>query len=136
MFKSCSVHVQNESCSQKLYQLSMSLTNYLVNLPFFMLLFIVYSLSKLEPTEERMFRDDDICRIYNLRLGPLYNRWIGSMTLPNQSKKHIVISTVTGISLHSYHNIKMTFPCALKSKCLFSLFFINERSLNSEPCIK
>ncbi|KAJ8039726.1 Serine/threonine-protein kinase ste20 [Holothuria leucospilota] len=42
-----------------------------------------------------MFYQKDMCMIYNMKLGRLYNRWMGTVNVPNESSKCVVMSTVT-----------------------------------------
>lgn len=59
-------------------------------------LLVYYSTVKERATVERLFYEDDMCMIYNMKMGRLYNRWMGTITLSNNGNKCVVISTVSG----------------------------------------
>ncbi|XP_071851199.1 uncharacterized protein [Apostichopus japonicus] len=56
---------------------------------------VYYSTVKERATVERLFYEDDMCMIYNMKMGRLYNRWMGTITLSNNGNKCVVISTVS-----------------------------------------
>lgn len=62
-------------------------------------LLVYYSTVKERATVERLFYEDDMCMIYNMKMGRLYNRWMGTITLSNNGNKCVVISTVSGEKL-------------------------------------
>lgn len=46
-----------------------------------------------------MFYEEDMCMIYNMKMGRMYERWMGTISLANGDKKCVVISTVTDLVL-------------------------------------
>ncbi|KAJ8041341.1 Ephrin type-B receptor 3 [Holothuria leucospilota] len=52
-----------------------------------------------EATDSRIFYEKDLCLILSMKMGQLYNRWMGSINVSDGTSKCVVISTVSDTTL-------------------------------------
>ncbi|KAJ8042701.1 Tyrosine-protein kinase BTK [Holothuria leucospilota] len=60
-----------------------------------------YSKVQDKTSKNRNFKAKDMCLIINIKLGPVYNIWMGTIALDNDTNKSVVISTATDQILQS-----------------------------------
>ncbi|KAJ8033450.1 Ephrin type-A receptor 10 [Holothuria leucospilota] len=54
-----------------------------------------------KPSNEKLFNSKDICLVLNIKMGKIYNRWMGTLTLPNGKMHPVLVTTISDSVLKS-----------------------------------